>query len=145
MEKREFPRYSSLEKKIITSIVIAAGLSFTFLILSTGQQDFANSTFTIFPLSDKPIMERILLAEGLTFSGFFFALVNTYGIFLLALSLGAGSPIAILGIFPVYSMVCIPIILTRREIKLKRRIIYAYFSSTQFSLLPIAILVFAGL
>jgi len=145
MQKIEFARYFFTEKKIIASILIVAGVSLVFLMLTPSPQDNTNSKFWDLQLSDKPIIDRILVAEGYTFSGLFFLLANTWGHLILGDLIMKASPAAFLGIFSVYSLVCIPVILTRREIKLKRRIIYAYFSSTQFSLLPVALLSVAGL
>jgi len=144
MEKRKFLQYPPLEKGTIVSIIIVAIANLILLLFYPGTNEIkTNSDFL--SLNDS-LLERILIVEGFTFLGYVpLHTSSLMGPLFLISAIAWGKITALWGIFIVYAPLSIPIILTRKEIILKKRIIYAYFSFTQFALLPYLILFFPGL
>ena len=123
-----------IELLIISSIITAAVLSISLLVLNA--YEIENMTFknsSIFDLPEQDVWLSILATEALFFSGFIFFLDHLLGWILIAGWASKANPLALLGILLAYSAISIPIIGTRKIFSKKKKIIYSYFSATQFS------------
>jgi len=133
--------YSVWEKRLLASIIFVAILNlvlWVLLPLSTMPPPYESNFLSSIPSGLLDPYWGILTLW--TFSGFLLFLEITFVFALAYTAIWEGEPIAFLIILIIYSIVNIPIILTYNKIPLKRRLVYAYFNSTQISLLSFLII-----
>jgi len=134
--------YSVWEKRILCLIISISGLNLALLVLLP-LSFLIPSEEMGFVLPITPgLVNWWVFAEYWAFTGTLLFFEITFGFVLVIAAFMDGEPIAFLGILIVYSILSIPIILAYNKIPWARRLVYAYFNSTQFSLLTLLIFMY---